>query len=114
MTEQNTEPIEDVTEPPEVVSPIEEPPEVPNKSRKARSELQLKALAAARQKAFIVRAEGAKAKNESKNTPEASIQFQKSYPDVSKDDSKDVSKDDLAKIPDDSKDVLPENENVKT
>jgi hypothetical protein len=43
MTEQNTEPIEDITEAPAVVSPIEEPP-VSTKSRKVRSELQLKAL----------------------------------------------------------------------
>jgi hypothetical protein len=109
MTEQNTEPTEEMNEPIEVVTP--EP--TPIKSKKARSELQLKALANARQAAYKKRAEQAaiKKQNKSKKTPEVSIEFQKSYPDVSKDDSKDVSKDDPAEIPDDSKYVLPENEN---
>ena len=101
MTEQNTEPIEDITEAPAVVSPIEEPP-VSTKSRKVRSELQLKALENARQKAYKVRAEKAtikKAKNESKKTPEVSIEFQKRLPEVPEE------------VPVDSKDVSPENEN---
>jgi len=109
MTEQNTEPIEEMNEPTEVVTP--EP--TPTKSRKVRSELQLKALENARQKAYKIRAEKAAIKkqntkqNESKRTEEypeeVSIEFQKSYPDVSKDD--------LAKIPDESQNDLPENEN---
>jgi len=105
MTEHNTEAIEADNEAIEEEAPKEEPPEVPTKSRKVRSELQLKALAAARQRAYIVRAEKAaiKKQNESKKTPEVSIEFQKSYQDVSKDDP--------AEIPDESKDVLPENEN---
>jgi len=109
MTEQNTEPTEEMNEPIEVVTP--EP--TPIKSKKARSELQLKALANARQAAYKIRAEQAviKKQNKGKQTPEVSIEFQKIYPDVSKDDSKDVSKDDPAEIRDDSKDVLPENEN---
>jgi len=97
MTEENTEPTDN-----EAIEedPKEEPPEVPTESRKVRSELQLKVLAAARQRAYIVRAEKAaiKKQNESKKTPEVSIEFQKSYQDVSKDDP--------AEIPDE----IPENE----
>ena len=104
MTEENTEPTDN-----EAIEedPKEEPPEVPTESRKVRSELQLKVLAAARQRAYIVRAEKAaiKKQNESKKTPEVSIEFQKSYQDVSKDDP--------AEIPDEIKDDLPENENIR-
>jgi hypothetical protein len=71
MTEQNTEATEAVIEAPEVVSWIVEP-QVPTKSRKVRSEMQLKALENARQKAYKVRAEKAalKKQNESKKTQE--------------------------------------------
>jgi len=89
MTEEHTEPIEDISEAPEVITQIEQP-QATTKSRKVRSELQLKASAAARQKAYIVRAEKAelkKAKNETKKTQEVpqevTIEFQKS---LSKDD----------------------------
>jgi hypothetical protein len=87
MSEQNTEPIEDITEAPEVISPIEAP--AATKSRKVRSELQLKALANARQKAYIVRAEKAelkKAKNETKKTQEVpqevSIELPESHQEI--------------------------------
>ena len=50
MTEEHTEPIEDITEAPEAISPLEAPASA-TKSRKIRSELQLKALANARQAA---------------------------------------------------------------
>ena len=60
MTEQNTEPIEEMNEPTEVVTP--EP--TPTKSRKVRSELQLKALENARQKAYKIRAEKAAIKKQ--------------------------------------------------
>jgi hypothetical protein len=96
MTEQNTEAIEDVIEAPEVVSPIVEP-QVPTKSRKVRSEMQLKALKNARQKAYNIRAEKTaikKAKNESKKTEEVSIQ------------KAEVSKDVPAEIPDELPEIV--------
>jgi len=89
MTEEHTEPIEDITEAPEVISPIEAPASA-TKSRKVRSELQLKALANARQAAYKVRAEKAelkKAKNESKIPEKVSIELPES-PDVIQDESK--------------------------
>ena len=90
MTEHNTEAIEEMNEPIEVVTP--EP--TPIKSKKARSDLQLKALANARQAAYKIRAEQAaiKKQNKGKKTP-------------------DVSKVDPEEIPDDSKNDLPENKN---
>ena len=67
MTEENTEPIEAVIED---VTPIEPP--VATKSRKVRSEMQLKALENARPKAYKVRAEKSAIRKqiESKKTEE--------------------------------------------
>ena len=93
MTEQPTEPIEEITEPPEAILPIEAPAAA-TKSRKIRSELQLKALANARQAAYKVRAEKAelkKVKNESKKTEEVSIELPQSHPEIT-DDSKKMQK----------------------
>jgi hypothetical protein len=85
MTEQPTEPIEEITEPPEAILPIEAPAAA-TKSRKIRSELQLKALANARQAAYKVRAEKAelkKVKNESKKTEESHQEITEEIPDES-------------------------------
>ena len=93
MTEEPTEPIEEATEVPEVISPIDAPASA-TKSRKIRSELQLKALANARQAAYKVRAEKAelkKAKNESKKTEEVSIELPQSPKEI-QDDSKEITK----------------------
>ena len=65
MSEENTEAVEADKEPVEVVTP--EP--TPIKSKKARSELQLKALAAARQKSYKIRAERAAIKKQTKSKP---------------------------------------------
>ena len=76
MSEENTEPIE---EPTEEVAPIE--PQVATKSRKIRSELQLKALENARQKSYKIRAEQAAIKKqntkqvESKKTAHVSFEL---------------------------------------
>ena len=113
MSEEHTEPIEDITEPPE--APIEAPAAA-TKSRKVRSELQLQALANARQKAYKVRAENAelkkqnkvKAKNESKKTQEVSIELHESHKEIT-DDSKRVAKDDSEKITENEN----ENENIR-
>jgi len=101
MTEHNTEAIEEMNEPIEVVTP--EP--TPIKSKKARSDLQLKALANARQAAYKIRAEQAAIKKQNKG---------KKTPDVSKVDPEEIpddSKVDPEEIPDDSKNDLPENKN---
>jgi hypothetical protein len=80
MSEENTEPIE---EPTEEVAPIEEPT---IKSKKARSELQLKALEKARQKSYKIRAEQAAIKKqntkqvESKKTEEVSNELHEELP----------------------------------
>jgi len=84
MTEEHTEPIEDITEAPEAILPIEAPAAA-TKSQKVRSELQLQALANARQKAYKVRAEKAelkKVKNESKKNEEVSIELQESHQEI--------------------------------
>ena len=76
MSEENTEPIEEATE---EVAPIE--PQVATKSRKVRSELQLKALENARQKSYNIRAEQAAIKKqntkqvESKKTAHVSFEL---------------------------------------
>ena len=81
MSEENTQPIEEVIE---EVALIEEPP---IKSKKARSELQLKALENARQRAYKVRAEKAAIKKqnpkqvESKNIEEVSTELHEELPD---------------------------------
>ena len=62
MTEENTEPTEAVTEAIEEPEAAPTEPPVPIKSKKARSELQLKALEKARQKAYTIRAEKTKCK----------------------------------------------------
>jgi len=95
MTEENTEAVQ-----PMEVALIKEPQ---IKSKKARSEFQLKALAAARQKAYTVRADNAELKKARKKT-ENSNEDLAEIPEVSKDISKVDSKDD-------SKDDLPENKN---
>ena len=109
MAEEQTEPIEDITEAPEEISPIEAPAAA-TKSRKVRSELQLKALANARQAAYKVRAEKAelkKVKNESKKTEqpteEVSMELQDKISDNTKDASEEIT-DDLYKN---------ENENIR-
>jgi len=106
MTEEPTEPIEDITEVPE--APIEAPASA-TKSRKVRSELQLQALANARQAAYKVRAEKAELKK-AKKTQEVSIELQES-PDEITDDAKRDAKDDTEKITDDSD--KNENENIR-
>ena len=85
MTEENTQPIEEPTQPIEEVTPLE--PQLATKSRKIRSELQLKVLEKARQAAYKVRAEKAelkKVKNESKKTEqpteEVSIELPEEVP----------------------------------
>jgi hypothetical protein len=102
MTEEHTEPIEEITEAPEAILPIEAPAAA-TKSRKVRSELQLQALAHARQKACKVRAEKAelkKVKNESKKTEqpteEVSIELHESHQEIT-----------------DDSDKVPENENIR-
>ena len=76
MSEENTQPIEEATE---EVAPIE--PQVATKSRKIRSELQLKALENARQKSYKIRAEQAAIKKqntkqvESKKTAHVSFEL---------------------------------------
>jgi hypothetical protein len=102
MTEEHTEPIEDIIEAPEAILPIEAPAAA-TKSRKVRSELQLQALANARQKAYKVRADKAelkKVKNESKKTEEpteeVSIELHESHKKIT-DDSKKDAKDDSEK-----------------
>jgi len=106
MTEEPTEPIEDITEAPEAILPIEAPAAA-TKSRKIRSELQLQALANARQAAYKVRAEKAelkKVKNEKQPTEEVSIELPQSHPEIT-DDSKRDAKDDSEKNT--------ENENIR-
>ena len=111
MTVEPTEPIEDIIEAPEVISPIEAPASA-TKSRKIRSELQLKALANARQAAYKVRAEKAELKKV-KKTQEVSIELQESHQEITddsyviQDDSKRVAKDDSEKITEN------ENENIR-
>jgi len=104
--EDDKEHLEDNKEMIQVVTPI--------KSKKARSDLQLQALANARQKAYKVRAEQkqnkVKAKNESKKTEEVSIELHESHEEI-QDDSKKDAKDDSEKITDDSD--KNENENIR-
>jgi len=108
MAQQNTEPIEDITEAPVVIAPIEAP--AATKSRKIRSELQLKALAAARQKAYKVRAEKAELKKQKESkkteqtTEEVSIELTESHQEI-QDEISDNAKDDSDKVP--------ENENIR-
>jgi len=85
MTEENTEPIEAVTEPIEEPEAAPTEPPVPIKSKKARSDLQLKALEKARQKAYTIRAEKTtiKRQNKSKKSPEVSIELPESQQEVS-------------------------------
>ena len=66
MSEENTQAIEEATE---EVAPIE--PQVATKCRKVRSEMQLKALENARQKAYKVRAEKAAIKKQ--NTKQVKV-----------------------------------------
>jgi len=81
MIEEPTEPIEDITEAPEAILPIEAPAAA-TKSRKIRSELQLQALANARQAAYKVRAEKAelkKVKTKAKRPKNPPKKFQLNY-----------------------------------
>ena len=113
MTEEPTEPIEDITEVPE--APIEAPASA-TKSRKVRSELQLQALANARQAAYKVRAEKAELKK-AKKTQEVSIELQESHQEITEshqeiqDDSDEVPKNDSEEITDDL--YKNENENIR-
>jgi hypothetical protein len=112
--EDDKEHLEDNKEMIQVVTPI--------KSKKARSDLQLQALANARQKAYKVRAEQkqnkVKAKNESKKTEKVSIELPESHQEITdvseeiQDDSKKDAKDDSKKITDDSEKNT-ENENIR-
>ena len=104
MTEEPTEPIEHITEAPEdnkeliqVVTPI--------KPKKARSDLQLQALANARQKAYKVRAEKAelkKVKNESKKTEqpteEVSIELHESHKEITDDSEKNTKNENIRDV----------------
>jgi len=110
-----TEPIEENTEAPEAVTEVISTIEVvtPIKSKKARSDLQLKALANARQAAYKVRAEKAelkKAKNETKKTQEVpeevSIELPESHQEI-QDEVPDNAKDDSEEVPEN------ENENIR-
>ena len=91
MSEENTQPIEEATED---VAPIE--PQVATKSRKVRSEMQLKALENARQKAYKVGAEKAAIKKQ--NTKQVESKKTEEYPE-------EVSID----LPDELPENLPEN-----
>ena len=77
MTEEHIEPTEAVIEAiqPEV-APIEEPA-VATKSRKVRSELQLRALEKARIKAYAVRAEKKKKKTKAKRPKKFQLNFKR-------------------------------------
>jgi len=104
MTEEHTEPIEEITEAPEAILPIEAPAAA-TKSRKVRSELQLKALANARQAAYKVRAEKAelkKVKNESKKTEqpteEVSIELPQSHPEITDDSEKNTENENIRDV----------------
>jgi len=116
--EDDKEHLEDNKEPIQVVTPI--------KSKQARSDIQLQALANARQKAYKVRAENAeikkqnkvKAKNESKIPQEVTIELQESHQEIT-DDSKKDAKDASGEVPKDASEEITddlyknENENIR-
>ena len=89
MSEENTQPIEEPPQPIEEVTPLE--PQLATKSRKIRSELQLKALENARQKSFKIRAEQAAIKKQSKKTEELPIELPDSHPDVPEEINENIS-----------------------